>query len=118
MLEIHECRDNSAYKKQLDMIDCDDAAVVEAFENGENTGYGIYSLSPFKVIIYDFSDTDNLYLLDGIIRAMLFKACLKNIYYAVFDIKDENKKKLLEALSLDDEIESLSDFFSGCKNCK
>lgn len=118
MLEIHECSDSSAYKKQLDMINCNGALVVEAFENGESAGYGIYSISGYKVIVYDFSDTDNLYLLDGIIRAVLFKACLKNIDYAVFDIKDENKKKLLETLGFSAEIDSLSDFFSGCKNCK
>ena len=118
MLEIHENKDHTAYASQLEKIDAFFPVVVESFENGNVTGYGIYSCTPKKVTVHDFSDTNNLYLLDGIIRTMLFKAAMQGIDYAEFDIKDDNKNVLLEKLKYGKSIESLNEFFSSCKNCK
>lgn len=118
MLEIHENPDHSAYSAQLAKINKDNTIVVESFENGEVTGYGIYSCDTNKVIIHDFSYTDNLYLLDGIIRTMLFKANMQGIDLAEFDIIDNDKLKLLDLLKYNKKIDSINYFFSNCKKCK
>lgn len=117
MLEIHECSDYRAYSAQLEKIDVLCPVIVESYDGDKITGYGIYSCEPEKAVVYDFSDTDDLYLLDGIIRTMLFKASVMGIEYAEFDVADEHKRGLLEKLKYSRTIESLSEFFSGCKNC-
>ena len=61
-------------------------------------------------------------LCDGIIRSILFKACLKGIDDAIFKIDDVNKINELKKLNfVENDNKTLSfidDFMNSCKNCK
>ena len=78
-------------------------------------------LFPDFVEIFDFSDGGDLDVCDGIIRSVLFKACLKGIDNAVFKIDDINKINKLKKLNFvknDNKILNyLSNFMNSCKNC-
>lgn len=122
MLEILECKDTEGYSYILDTIETSGKThVVEAFDSGKVIGHGIYAYNPDFVEIFDFSDGGDLDVCDGIIRSVLFKACLKGIDNAVFKIDDINKINKLKKLNFvknDNKILNyLSNFMNSCKNC-
>ncbi|NLK70501.1 MAG: hypothetical protein GX286_03555 [Clostridiales bacterium] len=123
MLEILECKDIEKYSHILNNIKTDGKLhVVEAFNKNNVIGYGIYAYNLEVVEIFDFDDGGDLYLGDGIIRSILFKACLKGIDDAVFKINNSDKISKLEKLNFvkgDNKVlNSINDFMNSCKNCK
>lgn len=123
MLEILECKDTERYSHILDAIETSGIThVVEAFDRGKVIGHGIYAYNPDSVEIFDFSDGGDLNVCDGIIRSILFKACLKGIDDAMFKIDDINKINKLKKLNFvkndNKMLNSINDFMNSCKNCK
>ncbi len=123
MLEILECKDTGKYSHILNRIETNgEVHVVEAFNKNEVIGYGIYAYNRKCVEIFDFDDGGDLDLCDGIIRSILFKACLRGVNDAVFKIDNIDKISELKKLNfVENDNKTLSfidDFMNSCKNCK
>lgn len=124
MLEILQKNSIDGYENLLEKIDCDkkDILIVESMDNSKVNGYGIFSYNEEDLVIYAFDANDDLMLLDGIIRAMLFKASMKGIDKVTFNVSTDGEINLLKRLHYvnDDgtSIESIADFMNNCRNCK
>ena len=124
MLEIHQLNDLSKYSSVLETLPQNNVyEAVEAYDTGGNvTGYAIYSYTDESVCIYccEYNNNDIL-LCDGILRTVLFKACLKGIdrgiCYAETDGKNLFEKMHYGTPERPSEVVSINDFLDGCKNC-
>lgn len=124
MLEIHEVKDISYYKKIADNLPVhpQNLKAVEAMSrDGKVIGSGIYSYEDGNVVIYTCEYGDDTDLGDGILRSILFKAMLKGIDTGVCIAENDginlfNKMKYTKPDS--NKIESINDFLNKCRRCK
>lgn len=123
MLEIRELHDTSKYNDVFKKLgDEKEYRVVESFgHDHEVNGYAVYSWTPEAVIIHDVSFGNDILLGDGILRSVLFKACLKGIecgiclaYEEETNLFDKMKYKTAEP----GKIAPISSFLDGCSKCK
>lgn len=121
MLEIHEKKSFEGYEKQLELIKKDNVKIIESYSSGIVDGYGIYLVESDEIVIYDY-DGDDIAVIDGIIRTILFKAQFKGINKCRFGlIEDEKYEKLEKLRFVNDEvkvIEDIANFMDNCKKCK
>lgn len=120
MLQILQTRNIDLYKQQIDELGISEFLpnVVEAVDGEEIFGTGIYHIKD-EAIIIDFVDSkDDLYLYDGIVRAILFLGMLKGIETAEFKMKDiKNAVKLGFVQNNYNLLCPISEFMSKCKSC-
>lgn len=121
MLEIVQAKDFKNYYKKFEELNISDeiVSVVEALNNSDIIGYGIYHYNDEKVIIdyVDGNNDRNLY--DGIVRAILYLAMMNNIDNAMFNFDDrEMLKKLGFVNDNNNHLESITKFMDKCKNCR
>lgn len=121
MLEIHERQDTNGYENVVATILSENIHIVESINNGAVNGYGIYSVGDNGLAIHDYK-SDEWEIIDGIIRAILFKGMLGGINRCDFQVRDvEKQNKLIKLGFIKDDlkqIEDINDFMSNCKNCK
>lgn len=121
MLEILQAKDYKKYYPLFEKLGIQDeiVSVVEAQNNNEVIGYGVYYFKGDTQIICEINCNDDKYLYDGIVRAILFIAFTNNINKAEFKLDDYS---LLKELNLvyesDKNISNIIDFFDKCKDCK
>lgn len=121
MLQIIQAKCFKGYQSYICELGLSDkvVSVAEAVDNGKVTGFCIYHYSMDSVIVDYCSAGDDLYLYDGLIRAVLFLAINNEIENAVFEIED---KEMLEKLGFvqkyHNSLSNLSDFLNNCKSCK
>lgn len=121
MLEIHEKKSTEGYDNLLSQINAQNIKIIESFSSDVVDGYGIYSAADGKITVYDY-DGDDLNIIDGIIRTILFKGQFKGINECKFSLIDNSKYKKLESLKFigdsDKTIHDIADFMNNCKKCK
>lgn len=120
MLEILQARDYKKYIPIIEKLNIDDdlISVVEAVDKNEVLGYGIYRFEDAKLIIEDVECNDDFYLLDGIIRSILYLAMSNGIDSAVFNVSGKYKTDCQKIINTSQNcIESISTFMNNCKNC-
>lgn len=122
MLEIHEKTDSAGYEdKTGEIADKDFIHIVESYDSGKVNGYGIYTMKPEELCVYDFECSD-LNVCDGIVRTVLFKGLLAGINSCTFSIHSSEKESVLKRLGFISDscriIEDIGDFMGSCKNCK
>lgn len=92
--------------------------VVEAEDNGNVIGYGIYHFENSTVVLDEVNSEGDLYLYDGIVRAVLFLAVMKGYDVAEFRFSDKENARKLGFIKNDDNVLSgLNEFMSKCKSC-
>lgn len=124
MLEIHQRKDTQEYSGYLKNCNLDnkDALVIEAFDKGKVTGFCIFTYGDDCVNLYYVEYGEDVYLFDGLIRTVLFKASLKGIDKAVYFFENKGNFELLEKFRTVDKgmatLSSIQNVMNGCKNCK
>lgn len=118
MLEIKPVK-GIAYADKLQEfeIPIEDANIFIA-EDGEEIGHLISYFDDNTLHIVEVECGDDIYIYDGIIRAALSSAMIRNIDRAQFHLRDvENLKKLCFVKDDEKDIESIAKFLSKCKSC-
>lgn len=120
MLEVHQNNDLSNYKKLLSELGLDknDVKLLEAYDNGNVTGYLIYSCKSDTVVIYFIDFGSDLNLADGLIRTALFKASLIGTEKAEFKGCSDTAKRLGFLKGNSNLLDSIQSVMGGCCNCK
>lgn len=120
MLEIHEKKNFEGYEEKIAGIKNEGLHIIESFSNGIVDGYGIYTAYPEKIIIYDF-DGDDLDIIDGIIRTILFKGQFKGIVACEFNLSEYKKNIAVDLNFINNQdryIKNIEEFMNNCKKCK
>lgn len=126
MLEILQAKNKENYREKISQLNLDfkSAFVVEATDEGNSLGYGIYHFAvdedytPIVEIDYVFDNSDIL-LLDGIIRSVLFLAMMRNVDKAKFGLAQTDEiAKLGFVQNNYNYLDSIAKFMSKCKSCK
>lgn len=120
MLQILQTKNFEKYTKKLDEMGISDKFpnVVEATDKDEILGLGIYHFEDNMVVLDEISAENDLYLYDGIVRAILFLAMMKEIDVAKFNLSDMTNVKKLGFVKNDENILSpVTSFMSKCKSC-
>ena len=122
MLEIHACENKEKY---LDIIGgssypVDDIRVLEAFENDSVSGSAVYVQQAERFILLDVRADNDLYLYDGIVRTVLFKAIIAGVDRIIIDdrMQTDNLVRLRFIKSDSKELTDLQEFMNNCKNCR
>lgn len=123
MLQILQTRNIEAYNEIIAKLGLEDSmpSVVEATDNDTVIGIGVYHMDfEAGAVVIDYCEWgEDIMLLDGIIRSILFLVMLRGIDKAMFNesLKD-NAIKL--GFVKDDSLtlESISSVLDGCKHCK
>lgn len=121
MLEIVQARDYKKYYKLFEQLNISDeiVSVVEAMNNDEIIGFGIYHYNLDKLVVDYIESNSDLELFDGITRTILFLALNNNINSALFNMKDRtNLIKLRFISENENSIANIANFMDNCKNCK
>lgn len=120
MLQILQTKNFNNYIEKLEKMGILDKFpnVVEATDKGEIIGLGIYHFEEKMVVVDEISAENDLYLYDGIVRAILFLAMMKGIDIAKFNLTDMTQVKKLKFVKDDENILSpVTSFMSKCKSC-
>ncbi len=123
MLKIVEQTDLTPYQALLDRIQTKNRLyLTEALENGQVTGHIVYAYEPEQAVIYDVEDGGDLYLCDGLVRSVLFKAELRGLEKAYFALTEETameKMRKLRFVQNDENIlPDIREIMENCKKCK
>ncbi len=122
MLEIQEKFDVSGYENLVARAGIKNLHITEALDRGNVSGFIAYAYDAEKTIVYDYSDSGDIMLCDGLVRSVMFKSVLKGIETMEFMLDDEKKYEnliKLKFLSPQENIcENLSSFMNSCESCK
>ncbi len=125
MLRILEQNDLTAYRELLDKLALPPYAelhVSEVTEPDGVKGFIVYDYTPEEVTVHAVEDGGDLNYLDGLVRSVLFKAQLKGISRAVFQVNNETIRHRLQVLKFveNDEnvLENIADIMDSCKSCR
>lgn len=125
MLRILEQNDLTAYRELLDKLSLPPDAelhVSEVTEPDGVKGFIVYDYTPEEVTVHAVEDGGDLNYLDGLVRSVLFKAQLKGLSRAVFQVNNETIRHRLQVLKFveNDEnvLENIADIMDSCKSCR
>ncbi len=123
MLQILQTRNIESYNDKIDELSLADEfpSVVEATDNDKVIGIGIYHMNfDLGAVSIDYCEwNDDIMLLDGIIRSILFLVMLRGIEKAVFSKSLENECRKLGFVKDDTLVlDGISGMLDGCKHCK
>ena len=91
MLEIQEKFDVSGYENLVARAGVKNLHITEALDRGNVSGFIAYAYDAEKTIVYDYSDSGDIMLCDGLVRSVMFKSVLKGIETMEFILGEENK---------------------------
>jgi hypothetical protein len=120
MLEIVQAKDYKKYGELFEKLKIEDEiiSVVEAMDNKNVIGCGIYHFDEKSVIVDYIDSGDDLQLYDGIVRSILFLAMNNGINRAVFNFDDySDLVKLKFTNGKDNFINDISEILVSCKKC-
>lgn len=123
MLQILQTRNIELYSEKIEMLGLADSfpSVVEATDNETVIGIGIYHMD-FEdgMVVLDYCEwNDDIMLLDGIIRSILFLVYMRGIEKAKLPqalVIECKKLGFIEGDSL--VIDRIGDVLDGCKHCR
>ncbi len=126
MLRILEQKNFSAYQeiiKNLNISELNAPHLSEALDDADAVrGWILYAYQPEKIIIYALDDGKDWNYCDGLIRSVLFKAQLRGLEQAVFEITNPEILSRIEKLEFvknnQKHIENISEIMESCKKCK
>ncbi len=125
MLKILEQKDLSGYNRLLDSLDTPagtELYLTEALDGEVVIGYIAYAYEAERAAIYAVEDGGDLYLCDGLVRSVLFKAQLRGMNADVFYLKDaammEKMRKLRFVKNDEKTLEDIHGIMDNCKSCK
>ncbi len=125
MLQIVEQKDLSGYEALLDSLKAPEGTrlyLTEALDAGAVTGHIVYAYEPDRAAIYAVDDGGDLYLCDGLVRSVLFKAQLRGMEKAVYYVQDAAMMARIRSLRLaqkeDAILENINEIMESCKKCK
>lgn len=123
MLKILEQTNHEPYREVLDAISTEfPLYLTEALDGDRVTGYIVYAYEPGAVAIHAVSDGGDLYLCDGLVRSVLFKALLRGIDRAVFCLKDDGMMKKMRKLRFvkndGNTLDNIAEIMDNCKSCR
>ena len=125
MLRILEQNDLTAYRELLDKLSLPPYAelhVSEVTEPDGVKGFIVYDYTPEEVTVHAVEDGGDLNYLDGLVRSVLFKAQLKGLSRAVFQVNNKTIRHRLQVLRFveNDEnvLENIADIMNSCKSCR
>ncbi|MBR1529047.1 MAG: hypothetical protein IJ642_07075 [Oscillospiraceae bacterium] len=126
MLRILEQKNFTAYQNQIQNLNLPEPAELHLSEalDDENAvkGWILYAYQPERIVIYSLDDGNDWNYCDGLVRSVLFKAQLRGIEKAVFEIADQTvfaRLKTLGFVKNDNKIlENISEVMENCKKCK
>ncbi len=119
MLEILQTKDKTKYVNDFIMlrIDKNNCNVFEATSGEDVIGYGIYYYQEDKVVI-KLIKCDDLYIYDGIVRAILFLSVTKGYKKAEFDMAEKERVIGLGFIKCGNStLDNIDDFMNNCKKC-
>ncbi len=121
MLTILQAQDLAPYADILATHGLTEAMVSEAKDGAAVIGHIVYRYTPEEVVIYDVQDGGAIDVLDGLVRAVLFKAELRGIEAAVFRVNDEPMMARVRLLGFvkndENKIDNIADIMESCKKC-
>ena len=126
MLRILEQKNFDAYQQKIQDLQLPSDLpmhLTEALDDDNQVkGYILYAYQPEAVIIYLLNDGQDWNYCDGLVRSVLFKAQLRGLEKAVFEITDSVLKERLVKLGFvkhDEKVlENISEIMESCKKCK
>lgn len=123
MLEIKEQTNLEGYQSLLAQLPAvQNLHLTEALDGGKSIGYIAYAYEPERVVIYAVDDGGDLYLCDGLVRSVLFKAELKGLQAAAFQLQDSamlQKMRQLRFVQNDENtLDNISEIMKSCEKCK
>ena len=122
MLEIQERFDTAGYERIIERAGDALVHITEAIDKGQSIGFIAYSYGAEETTVYDYGDSGELMLCDGLVRSVMFKSALKGIGRLVFDLEDKKKEVPLRKLRFLTEgscvCEDIDSYMNGCQNCK
>ena len=75
-----------------------------------------------RTVVYDYDDSGDIMLCDGLVRSVMLKSVMKNIDSIIFDIPNAEKydtlKKLKFLSNQDRQCNDLNSFMNACEHCK
>ena len=126
MLRILEQKNFDAYQQLIQNLNLPSELQIHLTEalDDENQvkGYILYAYQPESVLIYALDDGQDWNYCDGLIRSVLFKAQLRGLEKAVFQMPDSAVKERLVKLGFvknnQNILENISEVMESCKKCK
>jgi len=125
MLQIVEQKDLSSYAELIHALRVPEGTklyLTEALDGGVVTGYIVYAYEPDRVAIYAVDDGGDLYLCDGLVRSVLFKAELRGLERAVYYVQNTAMMERICSLRLAQKnsgiLENIHEIMESCKKCK
>jgi len=120
LLQILQTKHIENYAQMIDEMGLSELypSIVEATDKDEIIGIGVYHFESDTGVLDKVDSNGDLYLYDGIVRAVLFLAMMKGIDTARFDLFDlDNAKKLGFVQNNDNILSDLNGYMSKCKSC-
>ena len=124
MLEIKETENTEKYPEIAERAEKDVLHITEALDRGNVIGFIAYSYDYMheRTVVYDYDDSGDIMLCDGLVRSVMLKSVMKNIDSIIFDIPDTEKYDSLRKLKFlsgqDRQCNDLNSFMNACEHCK
>lgn len=124
MLRILEQKDLTPYQEIIEKLNLPQQFHLTEAVDDDNSikGYILYAYQPDKVSIYALDDGQDWDYCDGLIRSVLFKAQLRGIEQAEFQIQNPELRERIEKLGFvknnQNLLEKISEVMESCKKCK
>ena len=126
MLRILEQKNFDAYQQMIQNLNISaefPLHLTEALDDENQVkGYILYAYQPEAVFIYALDDGHDWNYCDGLVRSGLFKAQLRGLEKAIFQISDSAMQERLVKLGFvknsQNILENISEVMENCKKCK
>ena len=126
MLRILEQKHLEAYQeiiRNLNLPEFTQLHLTEALDDADAVkGWILYAYQPEQISIYALHDGNDWNYCDGLIRSVLFKAQLRGIEKAVFEITNPEIRERIQKLGFvknnQNFFENISEIMESCKKCK
>ncbi|MBR1554756.1 MAG: hypothetical protein IJ644_05100 [Oscillospiraceae bacterium] len=126
MLRILEQKNLERYQEiiqNLNLPENTSLHLTEALDDADAVkGYILYAYHPEQIGIYALNDGNDWDYCDGLVRSVLFKAQLRGIERAVFEITNPEIRERIQKLGFvknnQNSLENISEVMESCKKCK
>ncbi len=126
MLRILEQKNLDSYQEiisRLPLPEFTQLHLTEALDDDDAVkGWILYAYQPEQILIYALNDGNDWNYCDGLVRSVLFKAQLRGLEKAVFEISQPEIMARIAKLGFvknnQNSLENISEVMESCKKCK